>query len=32
MMLGFNIQAEDTIKYLKAISDISMGNPVSSIR
>lgn len=25
MMLGFNIQAEDTIKYLKAISDISMG-------
>ena len=24
-MLGFNIQAEDTIKYLKAISDISMG-------
>lgn len=26
MMLGFNIQAEDTIKYLKAISDVSMGN------
>ena len=25
MMLGFNIQAEATIKYLKAISDISMG-------
>lgn len=25
MMLGFNIQVEDTIKYLKAISDISMG-------
>lgn len=25
MMFGFNIQAEDTIKYLKAISDISMG-------
>ena len=25
MMLGFNIQAEDTVKYLKAISDISMG-------
>lgn len=25
MMLGFNIQAEDTIKYLKALSDISMG-------
>lgn len=25
MMLGFNIQAEDTTKYLKAISDISMG-------
>lgn len=25
MMLGFNIQAEDTIKYLKAINDISMG-------
>lgn len=25
MMLGFNIQAEDTIKYLKAISDISIG-------
>ena len=25
MMLGFNIQAEDTIKYMKAISDISMG-------
>ena len=25
MTLGFNIQAEDTIKYLKAISDISMG-------
>ena len=24
-MHGFNIQAEDTIKYLKAISDISMG-------
>lgn len=26
MMLGFNIQAEDTIKYLKAMSDISMGS------
>lgn len=26
MMLGFNIQAEDTIKYLKAIGDVSMGN------
>lgn len=25
MMLGFNIQTEDTIKYLKALSDISMG-------
>lgn len=25
MMLGFNIQAEDTVKYLKALSDISMG-------
>lgn len=25
MMLGFNIQADDTIKYLKALSDISMG-------
>lgn len=25
MMLGFNIQTEDTIKYLKSISDISMG-------
>lgn len=25
MMLGFNIQAEDTIKYLKALSDLSMG-------
>lgn len=25
MMLGFNIQAEDTIKFLKALSDISMG-------
>lgn len=25
MMLGFNIQAGDTIKYLKALSDISMG-------
>ena len=26
MMLGFNIQAEDTIKYLKALSDVSMGD------
>lgn len=26
MMLGFNIEAEKTIDYLKAISDISMGN------
>lgn len=26
MMLGFNIDAEKTIDYLKAISDISMGN------
>ena len=26
MMLGFNIQAEDTMKYLKALSDISMGS------
>lgn len=25
-MLGFNIQAEDTIKYLKALSDVSMGD------
>lgn len=25
MMLGFNIQSDDTIKYLKALSDISMG-------
>lgn len=25
-MLGFNIEAEDTIKYLSAIGDISMGN------
>lgn len=25
-MLGFNIAAEDTIKYLQALSDISMGN------
>lgn len=25
MMLGFNIQTEDTIKYLKALSDLSMG-------
>ena len=28
MMLGFNIQAEDTIKYLQALSDISMGDSV----
>ena len=28
MMLGFNIQAEDTIRYLQALSDISMGNSV----
>lgn len=28
MMLGFNIQAEDTIKYLQALSDISMGDNV----
>lgn len=26
MMLGFNIEAEKTIDYLKAISDVSMGN------
>lgn len=26
MMLGFNIQAEDTIRYLQALSDISMGD------
>lgn len=28
MMLGFNINAEDTIRYLQALSDISMGNSV----
>lgn len=28
MMLGFNIQVEDTIKYLQALSDISMGDSV----
>lgn len=28
MMLGFNIQAEDTIRYLQALSDISMGDSV----
>lgn len=28
MMLGFNIQAEDTIRYLQALSDISMGDGV----
>lgn len=28
MMLGFNIKAEDTIRYLQALSDISMGNSV----
>ena len=27
-MLGFNIQAEDTIRYLQALSDISMGDSV----
>lgn len=26
MMLGFNIQVEDTIRYLQALSDISMGD------
>lgn len=26
MMLGFNIQAEDTIRYLQALSDVSMGD------
>ena len=26
MMLGFNIQAEDTVRYLQALSDISMGD------
>lgn len=26
MMLGFNINAEDTIRYLQALGDISMGN------
>lgn len=26
MMLGFNIKAEDTIRYLQALGDISMGN------
>ena len=26
MMLGFNIAAEDTMKYLKALSDLSMGS------
>ncbi len=26
MMLGFNIEAEDTIRYLQALSDISMGD------
>lgn len=31
MMLGFNIQAEDTIKYLKALSDIQWENQVNSI-
>ena len=28
MMLGFNIRAEDTIRYLQALSDISMGDGV----
>lgn len=28
MMLGFNIQADDTIRYLQAFSDISMGDGV----
>lgn len=28
MMMGFGIQAEDSIKYLKAMGDISMGNTV----
>lgn len=28
MMLGFNIQADDTIRYLQALSDISMGDGV----
>ena len=26
MMLGFNIEAEDTIRYLQALSDVSMGD------
>ena len=26
MMLGFNIAADDTVKYLRALSDVSMGN------
>lgn len=26
MMLSFNIEAQDTIKYLKALSDVSMGS------
>ena len=26
MMLSFNIQAEDSVKYLRALSDVSMGN------
>ena len=28
MMLGFNIQAEDTVRYLQTLSDISMGDSV----
>lgn len=28
MILGFNIQAEDTVRYLQALSDISMGDSV----
>ena len=28
MMLGFNIQAENTVRYLQALSDISMGDSV----
>lgn len=28
MMLGFNIQAEDTVRYLQSLSDISMGDSV----
>lgn len=28
MMLGFNIQAEDTVRYLQALSDIAMGDSV----